>query len=155
MENINWFIPNLGDIFKIPAEELAKVREAESKLRFEGEEEEAKEEPPPPPPVVAPSDQGRAAAGEPEPSAPPPPPPPPPKPAAPVKPFVAKIKYGPKEYAIRGVPDSTGKISQFLIFELEDKTFAKPIGTIQSEFNPERKQWIPKKGTIDMNPPKQ
>lgn len=156
---------NLGDIFKIPAEELAKVREAESKLRFEGEEEEA--EPVVRPseqgraavgeaaPVVRPSDQGRAAAGEPEPSAPPPPPPPPPKPAAPVKPFVAKIKYGPKEYAIRGVPDSTGKISQFLIYELEDKTFAKPIGTIQSEFNPERKQWIPKKGTIDMTPPRQ
>jgi hypothetical protein len=158
---------NLGDIFTIPADELARVREAESKLRFEEEKEEEKEEP------VASTAQGRAAAGEepvvaqgraaageepPKPVAAEPPKPvaaEPPKPAAAPKRFVAKIKFGAKEYFISGVPDTTGKIPLFYVYNIEDKTFTKPIGTVQSEYDAVRKQWIPKKGTVNMKPPKQ
>jgi hypothetical protein len=107
----------VGDLFRIPAEELERVRAAQAKLVFEETKEE--EAPPPPPP------REEEPAG-----------PEAPKPAAP-KPGRVQVqvtlRLDPKTtektpFVAVGMPKSNkGDAYQFYLFSPADKAFAKPL----------------------------
>jgi hypothetical protein len=128
----------LGDLFKVPEEELARVREAQARLVFEEAEEErgaaaAALLPPPPPQEEQVAVTSVAAA------LPPPPPP---------KRISYPVKIGDKQYIVSALPDSKGKVDRFGVYAAEDTAFARPVGTAQAEFDAGKRRWIPKKGTV-------
>jgi hypothetical protein len=135
---------DIGDLFKVPEEELRRVKEAEAKLVFEGEEmkEEQKEEE-----REDREEDGAASAAAPVAAAA----------AAPVVAPVAAaapkrisypVKIGGKEYVVSAMPDTKGSVAKFLIFAAEDKVFTKPLGKADAEFDAAKKRWLPKKGTV-------
>ena len=143
----------LGDLFKVPEEELARVREAQARLVFEEAKEEEKEEGKEDEAAVAlPQGQGAAATGLlPEQLAAPPPPPPAVAAAAAVaapKRISYPVKIGDKQYVVSALPDSKGKVDRFGVYAAEDTAFARPVGTAQADFDAAKKRWIPKKGTV-------
>jgi hypothetical protein len=141
----------LGDLFKVPEEELARVREAQARLVFEETKEEtkeeAKEETKEEEAVVVPQGQGAAATGL-LPQRVVAPPPPPPAVAAPPKRISYPVKIGEKQYVVSALPNSKGKVASFGVYAAEDTAFARPVGSAQAEFDAAKKRWIPKKGTV-------
>jgi hypothetical protein len=137
---------NIGDLFKVPPEELARIKAADAKLRFEEEKEEEEEVAPAPPAAAAPAPGGTAAAG---PAAAPPAPPPAPR--APAARISYPVKIGEKQYVVSAMPDATGKVSKFYVYAAADKAFATALGQADAVFDAGKKRWIPKAGTVKFN----
>ena len=127
---------DIGDLFKVDEKELQRIKAENAKLKFE-EEEEAKEEAPAPvaeavaePSVAAPSAVTK-----------------PPVPAAAQKRVKYKAAFKGKEYVISAIPDASGKIEEFGIYELADTGFTRRVGKMGAEYDPVKKKWGPKKDT--------
>jgi hypothetical protein len=126
---------DIGDLFKVPEKEIERIKAENAKLKFE-DETEAKEE------EVAP-----AQAAVPGVKAAPPPPAPVAVPAAPQaqKRIKYKVAIKGKEYVITGIPDASGTLDEFGIYELADTAFARRVGKAGAEYDAAKKRWIPKK----------
>jgi hypothetical protein len=145
----------IGDLFKVPEEELARIRAAQARLVFE-EEKEGEAEPeaeaaPQQQAVVARQEEekGAAVAGLPErkPAAPPPPPPQTSSvAAAPPKRISYPVKISGTEYVVSAIPNQRMEVTKFFVFDKADKAFAIAKGEAQAEFKSNR--WIPKAGTV-------
>jgi hypothetical protein len=156
----------IGDLFKVPEEELARVRAAQARLVFEEEkeadaEEQTQEKAAPQQQEEAEAaassaaavreeqeDVGAAAAGLPQakPAAPPPPPKVSTVAVAPPKRISYPVKISGTEYVVSAVPNQRMEVTKFFVYEKADKAFATPKGEAQAEFKTNR--WIPKAGTV-------
>ena len=143
---------DIGNLFVVPPAEVARVKEAESKLTFE-EEAPAEQVEPPKPVEEAPEATTTATTTTTTPVQPPPAP----KPvAAPKKPVQTRVSYpvkiSDKEYKVSAMPDEKGEIKGFFIYAAADTTFSTPLGKAQAEKVKDPKtgkdKYIPKKGTV-------
>jgi hypothetical protein len=75
------------------------------------------------------------------------------RPAAQPKRISYPVKIAGKEYSVSAVPDSTGKVANFLIYASDDKTFTKPLGTAEAQYDATKKRWLPKAGTVVLKAP--
>ena len=141
---------NIGDLFKVPAEELARIKAANAKLRFEEEEEAAAEAPAAPEaPAVAVPEAPVAPAAAPAAAAAPAP-----APAAPVaapKRISYPVKIADKQYVVSALPDDKGKVAKFYVYAGTDTAFATALGQADAVFDAAKKRWIPKAGTVKFN----
>ena len=158
---------NLGDLFKVPEEELARVRAAQARLVFEEQKEEVeeskeadaaataaaavvREEQVARPAVVEQREELGAAAARVDETRPALPPPPPPKPAATVAAAPKRISYPVKisgnEYVVSAIPNQRMEVAKFFVYDKTDTAFATAKGEAQAEFKGNR--WIPKAGTV-------
>lgn len=156
----------IGDLFKVPEAELARVRAAQARLVFE-EEKEAEPEPAPQQQQEAETaastaaavreereERGAAVAGLPE-RKPVLPPPPQPKvttaatssaAAALPKRISYPVKISGTEYVVSAIPNQRMEVAKFFVYEKGDTSFTTPKGEAQAEFKTNR--WIPKAGTV-------
>ena len=139
---------DIGDIFKVPEEELRRVKEAEAKLVFEGEEEETKEDAKEEEKETKEETKEGDEVAVPKAVAAPPPPAAAAAAVAAPKRISYPVKIGGKEYVVSALPDTKGSVAKFLIFAGEDKAFSKPLGKADAEFDAAKKRWLPKKGTV-------
>jgi hypothetical protein len=127
----------IGDLFKIPEAELARIKAAQARLVFEEEKEEA----PAAAAAAAPATAVAAAEEEAKPvtakaAAPPPPP----------KRISYPVKISGTEYVVSAVPTQRMEVAKFFVYEKADKLFAAAKGEAQAEFKGGR--WVPKAGTV-------
>jgi hypothetical protein len=128
---------DIGNLFKIPEEELARIRAAQAKLVFEETKEaEAEAE------AAVREEPGAAAAvTEAKPAAPPPPP----KPVVAEKRITYKVGIRrkptdpkPTPFAISVLPSELLKMDAksrvFYIYDVADTTFQTKLGTVKAEF---------------------
>jgi hypothetical protein len=127
----------IGDLFKIPEEELARVKAAQAKLVFEEEEEKEKEKEKEKEaePEAAPRDEaGAAAAVQVKPAAPP---------KAPEKRITYKVGIRRKAtdekatpFAVSALPSELLAMKPdsrvFFIYDIADTTFQTKIGTVKA-----------------------
>jgi hypothetical protein len=132
----------IGDLFKVPEEELARIRAAQARLVFEEEKEEVEEAAAvavPAAAAVAPQEEVKPVEAK----------PPAPKAAAP-PPAAKRISYPVKisgtEYVVSAVPNQRMEVAKFFVYEKADKAFASAKGESQAEFKGNR--WVPKAGTV-------
>jgi hypothetical protein len=139
---------DIGNLFKIPEEELARIRAAQARLVFEEEKEEVEEAAAAAAAVaaadaaaVAPQEEAKPVEAK----------PPAPKAAAAAPPPAAKrisypVKISGTEYVVSAVPNQRMEVAKFFVYEKADKAFATAKGESQAEFKGNR--WVPKAGTV-------
>ena len=124
----------IGDLFKIPEAELARIKAAQARLVFAEEAEEKQEE------KEAKGEEAVVAEAKPaavKAAAPPPPP---------VKRISYPVKISGTEYVVSAVPNQRMEVAKFVVYDKADKAFAVAKGEAQAEFKAGR--WVPKAGTV-------
>jgi len=122
----------IGDLFKIPEAEIARIKAAQARLVFAEEAEERKEEK-----EEARGEEAVVAEAKPAAKAPPPPP---------AKRISYPVKISGTEYVVSAVPNQRMEVAKFVVYDKADKAFAVAKGEAQAEFKAGR--WVPKAGTV-------
>jgi len=122
----------IGDLFKIPEAELARIKAAQARLVFAEEAEERQEEK-----EEARGEEAVVAEAKPVAKAPPPPP---------AKRISYPVKISGTEYVVSAVPNQRMEVAKFVVYDKADKAFAVAKGEAQAEFKAGR--WVPKAGTV-------